>query len=91
MARGGCALGWRPDRDDEFAGPQHGLLVRRVAGESMQRLEGDFSEPVGTFHLHHRVQGHQRHAEVRRVGGDAGLAPAEDGVQPGLPQPRVAA
>ena len=48
----------------------------------MKRLQRDLALAIAAFDLHDRIEGDQRHAEIRRMGGDAGLAPAEHGMQP---------
>src|SRR6266702_1034659 len=54
----------------------------RSAGQTMQRFKCDLAPAIFALDLHRRIEGNERHAKIRRMGGDAGLAPAEHGVQP---------
>ncbi len=62
-----------------------------VAGQTMKLLERNLAPSASALDLDHRIERDQRHAEVRGVRGDAGVAPAEHGVRAVLAAARVAA
>src|SRR5260370_27404741 len=84
MRRERARLGWQPQGDNEIAGFEYAFLFRRIARQTMKRLERNLAPAASALDLHDGVECDQWHAEIRRVGGDAGLAPAEHGVQPVL-------
>ena len=57
----------------------------------MQLVERDLAPARPALDLDDGVERDERHAEIRRVRGDAVLAPAEHGMQPVLAAARVAA
>ena len=81
MRREPARLARQPQRDDQIAGLEHAFPLGRVAGQAVKRLDRDLAPAGSALDLHDRVERDQRHAEIRRMGGDAGLAPAEHGVQ----------
>ncbi len=83
--------GGEADGGDEFAGGEDGLALGGRAGEEVEVGERDFARAVRAFDLDDGVEGGEGDAEVGRVGGDAVLAPAEDGVEAVLAAERVAA
>ena len=72
---------WQPQRDDQIAGLKRVFALRRVAGQTIKRLERDLAPAGPALDLDDGVERDQRHAEIRRVRGDAGLAPAEHSVK----------
>ena len=91
MRREAARLGRQPHRDDEIAGLERAVPLGRVAGQAVQRLERDLAPAVPALDLDDGVERDQRHAEIGRMGGDAGLAPAEHGMQPVLAVAGIAA
>src|SRR6267154_5183315 len=81
MRREPVRLAWQPQRDDQIARFEYTFLLGRVAGQTMKRLDRDLAPAGSALDFHNRVERDQRHAEIRRMGGDAGLAPAEYGMQ----------
>ena len=84
-------LGRQAHRDDHLAGLQHALAVGRVARQAMKRFKRDLAPARLAFDLDDGVERDQRHAEIGRMGRDAALAPAQDGVQPVVAAAGVAA
>src|SRR5258708_20840119 len=84
MRRERARLGWQPQGDNEIARFEYAFVFRRIARQTMKRLERNLAPAASALDLHHGVERDQWHAEIRRVGGDAGFAPAEHGVQPVL-------
>ena len=68
------------DGGDHLARLEHRLEVRGGVGQAVEVDERHGALPAGPAHLDRRVERHQRHREVRGVGGDAMLARAEHGV-----------
>ena len=62
-----------------------------VAGQAVEVFQRHLAPAALALDLDDGVERHERHAEIGRVGGDAGVAPAEHGVQPVLAAARVAA
>ena len=62
------------------SGAQVRVEVRRVAGQAVELGEGDGALAARPGDADDRLQRGQRHAHVRRVGGDAVLARAQDRV-----------
>ena len=91
MRRERARLARQPQRDDQITGLEHAFPLGRVAGQTMKGLDRDLAPAGSALDLHDGVERDQRHAEIRRVGGDAGLAPAEHGVQSVLAVAGVAA
>ena len=91
MAGEGRSLRGQPHRNDQFARLQHRLALRGLAGQPVEFLQRHMTAALAALDLDDGVQSHQRHAEVRGMGGDAGRAPAEHGVVPVLAGERVAA
>src|SRR5258708_14132783 len=81
MRRKPARLAGQPQRDDQIARIEQAFSFRRVARQAMKRLERNLAPPGSALDLHDRIEGDERHAEIRWMGGDAGLAPAEHGVQ----------
>ena len=81
MRREPARLARQPQRDDQIARLERAFPLGRVAGQTMKRLDRNLAPAGSALDLHDSVEGDQRHAEIRRVGGDAGLAPAEHGMQ----------
>src|SRR5256884_8871246 len=81
MRRTPARLTGQPQRDDQVTGFEQAFSFGRVAGKAMKRLERNLAPPGSALDLHDSIEGDKRHAEIRRMGGDAGLAPAEHGVQ----------
>src|SRR6202048_3812069 len=81
MRRERARLAWQPQGNDQIAGLEYAFPLGRIAGQAMKRLERNLAPAGSALDLHDGVEGGQRHAEIRRVGGDAGVAPAEHGVQ----------
>ena len=85
MAANGRGLRRQAQGDDQLAGRQHGLALRACRRAGGGRPSSGISRrPAGPCDLDHGVERHQRHAEVGRMRGDAGVAPAEDGMEPVL-------
>ena len=61
---------------------QVGVALRRVAGQAMELGECDRALAGRAGHMHLRLQHRQRHAHVRGMRGDAGIAGPEDRVHP---------
>jgi len=68
--------------DDHLAGRQHAFALRRIAGQEMKRLQRNVAAAGIAFHFDDGIERNQRHAKIRWMGGDAVLAPSEDGMQP---------
>src|SRR5258708_4060271 len=81
----------QPEGDDQIARFEDAFSLGRVARKTMKRLDRNFARAGFALDLHERVERDQRHTEIRRVGGDAGLAPAEYGVQSVLAAAGIAA
>ncbi len=81
MCRKRARFARQPQRDDQITGLKRAFSRRRIAGETMQGFDRDLAPAGSALNLHDSVEGDQRHTEIRRVGGNAGLAPAEHGVQ----------
>ena len=80
MAADRRCLRRQAQRDDEFARRQGGFHGRIVAGETKKVLDRHRAPAARTHDLDGGVERDQRHGEVRRMRGDAGLAPSENGV-----------
>jgi hypothetical protein len=91
MRREFRGLGGQTHCDDQFARFQHAFTTRRVAGETVEGFKRNFATPALARYLHHCIERYQRDAEIRRVGRDATLAPAEHRVQPRIATARLAA
>src|SRR5260221_201471 len=52
-----------------------------MAGQTVKGLDRNLAPAGSALNLHDSVERDERHAEIRRVGGDAGIAPAQHGVQ----------
>ena len=78
-------------RDDQVPRLERAFALRRVAGQAVKVLERNLAPTPSAFDLDNRVERDERHAEVRRMGRDAALAPADDRVQAVLAVERVAA
>ena len=91
MSREAGSLGRQNDGDDQFAGFEHAVALRRIAGQAMEGLERHLAPPRRALDLDPGVERDERDAEIGRVRRDAALAPAEHGVMPRIPAPRVAA
>src|SRR5271154_2956660 len=63
--------------DNQVAGLEHVIPLRRVARKTMKGLERNFAPASCAFDLDDGVKGDERHAEVRRVCSEAGLTPAQ--------------
>src|SRR6266850_2401012 len=81
MRRKPARLAWQPQGDDQIARLKGAFSFGRVAGQTMKCLHRNFAPAGSALDFHNSVEGDQRHAEIRRMGGDAGLAPAEYGMQ----------
>src|SRR5712675_3281470 len=81
MRRKPARLAWQPQGDDQIARLEGAFSFGRVARETVKRLHRNFALAGLALDFHNSVEGDQRHAEIRRMGGDAGLAPAEYGMQ----------
>src|ERR1700730_10333490 len=81
MRRERAGFGWQPQGHDQVTGLEYGFSLRRIAGQTIEVLEGNLALAGSALDLHKSVERDQRHTEIRRMGGDAGLAPAEHGVQ----------
>src|SRR6267154_4960913 len=81
MRREPVRLAWQPQRDDQSTRLEGTFPLGRVAGETVKCLHRNFAPAGSALDFHNSVEGDQRHAEIRRMGGDAGLAPAEYGMQ----------
>src|SRR6266853_6271865 len=81
MPREPASLAWQPQRDDQIARLEGTFSFGRVAGETVKRLDRNLALAGSALDFHNSVEGDQRYAEFRRMGGDAGLAPAEYGMQ----------
>src|SRR5207244_8516015 len=68
------------DRENEIASIEHVLTLGAVAWQAMEIGERDRSFARGPAHGDRYVQSSKRHRHIRRVRGDAGLRPSEDGV-----------
>ena len=68
------------DRGYELIRIEIGVALRRVAGEPVKVRERDDALAARTRHMDLRLQHGQRHAHVRRMHRDAGVARAEDRV-----------
>src|SRR6266436_3370734 len=81
MPREPASLAWQPQRDDQITRLEYTFPLGRIAGETVKRLDRNLALAGSALDFHNSVEGDQRHAEIRRMGGDAGLAPAEYGMQ----------
>ena len=90
MCREGAGLGRQPQGYDQIAKLKHALALRRLAGQAIECLQCNLTPAGSTLDFDDSVERYQGHAEVRRMGGDAGFAPAEHGVQPILAATGVA-
>ena len=64
---------------DQIAGLQHGLVLRRGARQQEKSVNRHLPLALRALHHDHRLQRRQRHIHVRRIGGDAVIAGAENG------------
>ena len=76
---------------DQFAGHQHALALRSGAGQQVEFFEPHLAPARLPLDFDHGVERGERHAEIGRMRGDAGLAPTQDSVQAVLAAARVAA
>ena len=67
----------QPDGDDEVAGLEAAFQLWCVSRQAVQILDPDFTPASPAFDFDDGIQRHQGHAEIGRVGGDAGFAPAQ--------------
>ena len=81
MRRERASLAWQPQGDDQITGLEYAFALRRIARQTVKGLDRNLAPAGSALDLHYRIEGDERHTEIRRVGGDAGLAPAEYGVQ----------
>jgi hypothetical protein len=58
------------NRSDQFVGFEIGLLMRRMSGQTMKRLEGNRPRAFRTFYVNDCFQRRQRRAHVRWMCGD---------------------
>src|SRR5262245_28609728 len=70
---------------------KHALALRRIERQAVKGLERDLACTCAAFNLNDGIERDQRHAEIRRMRGDAALAPSEDRVQPVVAAASVAA
>jgi hypothetical protein len=76
----GEALRRKLDRRDDLVGVQIGVALRRIAGQAVEIGKRHGALALGAGDVNSRRQRGERHAHIGRMGGDAGLARAEDGV-----------
>src|SRR3981189_1565409 len=81
MRREPARLARQSQGDDQVTRLEYALSLGRVARQTVKRLDRNLAPAGSALDLHDGVEGRERHAEIRRVGGDAGVAPAEHGVQ----------
>ena len=67
-------------RDNQVAGFERGLALRRIAGQAMQFVQPDLATAVPALDLDDGIECDQGNAEIRGMRGDAALAPAEHGM-----------
>ena len=91
MRRKACRIAGKTKRNDQVPRLERAFALRRVARQAVKVFERDLTPTIFAFDLDNGVERHERHTEVRRMGGDAVLAPAEHRVQAVLALQRVAA
>src|SRR5580693_4423081 len=91
MRREISSLARQAQREDDLAGLQHILALRRVAWQAMKLFQRNLPSPRFAFDLDHSVEGDQRDAKIRRMCRNAAVAPSQYGVKPVLAAAGVAA
>jgi hypothetical protein len=77
----GCeVIALQPDGNDDLAVAHGVVALGVVAGQTVEIGEGNVAPAFRALDFDHGCEGGERHAHVRRVGGDAVFAGAEDGV-----------
>src|SRR5437667_10563112 len=69
---------WQSDRRDQLARLYHSLILRRFAGQKMEVIYRNISHSAWALYLHRGIERHHGDSHVRRMGGYALVASAED-------------
>src|SRR4029453_5886319 len=70
-------FGRQLDRNNDLIMCEIGVELGRIPGEAMKIGEGNYAFALRTGHMDRGLQYGECHAHIRRMHGDAGLAPAE--------------
>ncbi len=81
MRRERASLARQSHRDDQITRFEHAVALGRIAGQTVKGLERNLAASAAAFDLDNRVERDQRHAEIGWMRGDAGVAPAEHGME----------
>ena len=81
MRREHAGLARQPQGDDQITRLECVFSLWPIAGQTVKVLDRDLAPAGSALDLHNRVECHERHTEIRWVGSDASLAPAQHGVR----------